>query len=409
MAGLPDVTITLQDGNLGRLAPSQDGVCGLIMGPTAVAPSGAALLTPYLIKSLAEAEALGITKAYDVANEVIAWHHIKEFYQEAQGATQLWIILSNQIPTVYFDVDGEADKLMAASGGNIRMVASAYTPPSGAAGTTTDGLPNSVIGTITDAQTFAERQFAAHKPVRVMVEGYGVESAATLTHDLRATGGPNANAVMVVIGQSAGLLPASMVANNIYASVGRALGRAARVAVHISLGRVKDGPLVGVLTANLSDGTNITAVSDAQQAAINALGYVFFRVFPGLSGVFINDDHVATVITSDFARFLRGRVIDKAARITYRVYLQELNGDVELDENTGYLALSTVKNLEAIVESAISSEMSGEITSVDAYINPEQNVLSLEVLDIELNIVPRGIAGSIRVKLAYSNPAAATA
>lgn len=402
---LPDVTITLSNGNLGRLPANQDGVCGLIVGPSVVAPSGGALLTPYLIRSLADAEALGITEAYDVDNTVLAWHHIREFYQEVGGGAPLWIIISNQVPTAYFDVNQEADKLMLASDGAIRVIGSAYTPASGV-GTRTQGLPNTVITTIEDAKTFVARQFAAHKPCRVLLEGYGIESPSALTYDLRAAGGPNADAVGVVIGRSGGMLADDMdssAAN--YASIGRVLGRAARIPVHINLGRVKDGPLVGVVTAGLSDMTSIANVTDAQRNTLNTLGYIFFRPITGLSGVYINDDHTAAPIESDYGALLRGRVIDKAARIAYRVYVRELNDDVELDSQ-GRLATAVVKNLEGIIESAIGTEMAGEISAVDAYIDPEQNILSTDELKVEVNIVPRGVAKRISVTLAYANPLA---
>lgn len=403
MSQLPDVTINLSNGNLGRLPANQDGVCGIVLGPTAVAPSGATLNTAYQIRSLADAEALGITEAYDEANDILAWHHIKEFFQEVNSASPLWSILFNGLMTAYFDANGPADKLMQASGGAVRLVAGAYTPPVGAI-TATGGLPTAVVDTIADGKDFAARQFAGKKPVRVLLEGYGIASVAGLTYDLRAANGPNADAVCVVVGQTSGLLPSSMSDFNRYASIGRVLGRAARISVHYNLGRVKDGPLRGVLTAGFSDGSLLSAATDAQLGTLNERGYIFFRVLPGLNGVYINDDHTATVIESDYASLLRGRVIDKAARIAYVTYVRELNDDVELNADTGELALAVVKNLEGIIESAIGTQMAGEISGVDCYIDPAQNILATDQLNIELNIVPRGVAKRISVTLAYNNP-----
>lgn len=403
---LPDVTITLSNGNLGRLPANRDGVAGFVLGPTTAAPANGALLTPYLLRSLADAEALGITQAYDEDNDVLAWHHIREFYAEVGGSAPLWVMLSNQVMSAYFGVDQEADRLMLASGGEIRMVSGGYTPPGGSPGTRTQGLPNGVIAAIASAKAFVARQFAAHRPCRVLLEGYSIESPSALTYDLRSATGPQADTVMVVIGRSGGQLSSGMSADVAkYASVGRVLGRAARIPVHYSLARVKDGPLNGVVTAGLSDQTSIANISDAQLNTLNELGYVFFRVITGYSGVYINEDHMATPITSDYASLLRGRVIDKAARIAYRVYVNELNDDVELDDQ-GRMATAVVKNLEGIIESAIGTEMSGEISAVDAYIDPEQNILSTDELKVEVNIVPRGVARNIKVTLAYSNPLA---
>lgn len=405
---LPTVNVTLSNGNLGRLPASQDGVAGKCFGPISVAPSGVTLGSVYLIRTLADAEALGITRAYDIAQNKIVWHHLKEFYEEAGGATPLYICLANTTQAEQFEEDGPADKIMTASGGDVRFVGGCYTPAVGAVDAT-DGLADGVIASITEAKAFVARQFAAHKPVRVILEGYAIESVAALAYDLRDAAGPNADGVMVVIGQTSGLLPSGMSAYNRYASVGRVMGRIARLLVHYNIARVKSGPLVNVLQAGFSDGTALSAATIAQLDTLNTLGYVFMRVHTGLPGVYFNDDHMATPITSDYSGLSRGRVIDKAARIAYRVYVNELLDDVELDATTGRLALATVKNLEGVIETAIGTEMANEISGVDCYINPDQNILATDQLNVELNIVPRGIARNISVVLAYRNPSAATA
>ncbi|MEO8589500.1 MAG: DUF2586 family protein, partial [Flavobacteriales bacterium] len=335
------------------------------------------------------------------------WHHIKEFYAEVGGAAPLWIIIVNQAMTAYFDVGEAADLLMNGASGAIRVLAAAYTPPAGAV-TVATGLPAAVITAIGEAKTFVARQFTAHKPVRVMLEGYAITSPAGLTYDLRAIAGPNAYAVMVVVGRTSGTVSDDFDPALVrHASVGTVLGRAARIPVHHNLARVRTGPINGVVSAEFSDGTSLADATDAELVALNTLGYVFFRVIPSLSGVFINDDHMATVINSDYSALLRGRVIDKAARIAYTTYVQELNNDVELDAATGFMALAVVKNLESVIETAIGTQMAGEITSVDAFIEPAQNILATDLLEVQLNIVPRGVAKNIKVTLAYANPAAA--
>lgn len=405
---LPTVTVNLTNNNLGRLPASQDGVAGKCFGPITVAPSGVTLGSVYLIRTLADAEALGITRAYDIAQNKIVWHHLKEFYEEAGGATPLYICLQNTTQADQFAVDGPADKIMTASAGDVRFVGGCYTPATGTVDAT-DGLADGVIASIATAKAFVARQFAAHRPVRVILEGYAIESVAALAYDLRDAAGPNADGVMVVVGQTSGLLPSGMSAYNRYASVGRVMGRVARLQVHYNVARVKSGPLTNVLQGGFSDGSALSAATIAQLDTLNSLGYVFYRVHTGLPGVYLNDDHMATPITSDYSGLSRGRVIDKAARIAYRVYTTELLDDVELDANTGRLALATVKNLEGAIETAIGTEMANEITGVDAYINPDQNILSTDRLDVELNIIPRGIARNIRVTLGYRNPAAAQA
>lgn len=397
---LPDVTITYGNGNLGRLPASQEGLCGIVFGPCAVNPSNGAVNTPYLVRSLADAEALGITQAYDDANDLLCWYHLKEFYEERQGAQPLWIIISAQAQTAHFDADQEADKLMQASDGNIRLVLGCFTPAV-AINTWTQGLPTVLTTVMIDAKAFVARQFALHRPVRVLLEGYGIESASTISFDLRGSGAPLANSVQVVIGQNRNLLGDDYEGVNKFASAARVLGRASRISCHQSIARVKDGPLAGVTSAGFSDGTALSAVSAVQLNTLNTLGYVFFRAIPGLPGVYINDSHMACPIEDDYATLERGRVMDECARIAYEVYVRELNDDVELAEN-GQLAVAVVKNLEGVIESAIGTRMAGKISGVSCYINPDQNIQSTDQVEVEISILARGVIRKFRVNMAYT-------
>lgn len=397
---LPDVTLTLGNGNLGRLPATQEGLCGIVFGPCAVNPSNGTVFTPYLIRSLADAEALGITQAYDEANDLICWHHLKEFYEERQGSQPLWIIISAQAQTAHFDANQEADMLMQASDGNIRLVLGCFTPAV-AVSAWTQGLPTVLTTVAADAKAFVARQFALHRPVRVLLEGYGIESAATLSYDLRGSGGPQANNVQVIIGQNRTLLGVGYDGITEFASAGRVLGRASRISCHRSIARVKDGPLVGVTSAGFSDNTALSAVSATQLATLNTLGYVFFRAIAGLPGVYINDSHMACPIEDDFATLERGRVMDECARIAYEVYIREINEDVELDSD-GRLAVAVVKNLEGIIETAIGTRLAGKISGVTAYIDPDQNIQSTDQVEVEISILARGVVRKFLVNLAYT-------
>ena len=59
---LPRVKITFENGALGSVSPSEDGVTGLVAYATAVSNTFT-LGTPYLLTKLADLEALGVTSA----------------------------------------------------------------------------------------------------------------------------------------------------------------------------------------------------------------------------------------------------------------------------------------------------------------------------------------------------------
>lgn len=94
----PKVTINLQNGTLGQVANTEDGVAGLVC--TGIAATGLALGTSAQIFSLADAEALGITSTYDTTNTVNVWKSIKDFYAQAGTGKELWIMIVAKTTTM---------------------------------------------------------------------------------------------------------------------------------------------------------------------------------------------------------------------------------------------------------------------------------------------------------------------
>ena len=105
--------VDLSKGNIGpNILGSNDGIAGLIMHGVAVGGSIALGETKEIFK-LSDAEALGLDEAYDTANEIQVWYHIKEFYRMIKKITgressRLFIMLvSNSVTDTDLDVTME--------------------------------------------------------------------------------------------------------------------------------------------------------------------------------------------------------------------------------------------------------------------------------------------------------------
>ena len=86
---LPYVRINFANGAIGGSAAMDDGCTGLICNAAAVSGKFA-LGTNYLITSLKDLEALGITSESTGANANV-YKCVKEFYDEAPKGTKLYI------------------------------------------------------------------------------------------------------------------------------------------------------------------------------------------------------------------------------------------------------------------------------------------------------------------------------
>ena len=113
---------------------------------------------------------------------------------------------------------------------------------------------------------------------------------------------------------------------------------------------------------------------------------------------------MACSATDDYAVLNNGRIMDKAMRIAYDTYISEIMDNVKVGDD-GKLPSGVCSSFESMIENAVASLMDGQISSFKAYVNPEQKILSTSTLQVECSIVPLGVLKTIKVLLAFSNPA----
>lgn len=389
--GLPGVEINVLEGTLGGSASIDDGIAGLIV--SAPAPSGLALSTPKVIFSLDEAIALGIDEDFDSDNNVDAYHQIEGFYTDASKGTELWIMVIPQTTTMESACNLNADiakQLLEAAGGRIKIWGITRVPDAGYAPTFNEGIDDDVAAAVLNADALCESFQGAFNPCRAIIGARGFQGDVGALKDFRLNSNPF---VGVVLGSES---------ENGYPAVGRILGRMASLPVQRKISRVKDGD-VGLANAYLSDGNPIGDYEFAQDA-IHDKGYIFYRTIANLSGYYFSSDPACVPTTSDFSALARGRVIDKALRIAYATFIEEIEDDIEIDDN-GNLSPVVAKYYQEKIVNAIDLAMQGEISDVDCYIDPAQDVLATNKVVVDrLAIRPLGYSSYIEVSLGFDNP-----
>ncbi len=387
---LPKVDIQIQNGGLGRVANTDDSVCALVLsGPAA---TSLAQNVGARVFSLAGAEALGITSA----SHAHAHAQIGAFFAIATGAS-LWIILTPDTTTAanVYATNGPADKLLAAAAGAVTLLghsikrAAGYAPGS-------DYFDYDVAAVAGAAQTLAVRYANSFAPVRIILDGSYLNptkfNAGDALPNLRGVG----DRVSVFVGAEA--------ANDRHAAMGRLMGWLASSTVEANIGRVKRGAFMG--TGYLTTGVAVGSYVEAQVASLHNAAIVALRSYVGVGGNYITDDPTLAATTSDFGSLARGRVIDKAIRLTYITYVNEINDSIEITD-AGKLSPTKVSYLEDIIEDTLNLRMvaAGNASSARAVIDPNQNILATDKIEIEVRIVPVGYLKEIVVKLGFENPA----
>lgn len=392
---LPRVKITFENGALGGVAPSEDGVCGLVAYATAVSTTFA-LNTPYLITKLDGLVALGITSEATGANAAL-YKTVKEFYSEAPDGTKLWVMgvaASTTIANLTDKANNIISPLLMAARGSINIlmlkVASAAEP------TMSGSIDGAVLTAVTNLQALAEDWAENYyAPFVSLVEALSYSGVAASLPDLTAR---SDNRVGVVLGDS--------VTGSAGAAVGLVAGRLAAEPVQRSLARVRSG---AIKAETMYIGTNQAELGDPDVA--NDLGYIVPRTFVGKSGYYWSDDHLATGASDDYCAIPRRRVVDKAYRIAYKTLVDEIAENVPVNTE-GKLAAFHCKGVETSVESAIVNSMTSEGNlgndpdnasdlGVQCYIDPDQNILATSRLEINLKVKPHGYSKYIDVKLGF--------
>ncbi len=387
---LPNVTINLENGNLGRVALSDDGVAGMILTGVAV-PDKLALNQVYLISSTRDITKLGIT----AADNPLVYKELMAFFTATGDGAELYLLvvaeatLLSQMCSI--EESSPLKKLITYAKGRIRLVGLNRLPPSEyKPETSTTGIDKDVVTAATAAQSVGESFAKKVMPFRALIPAAGWDGTTDKLYKPRE-GSTN----------RVGFVMASDDLTNKTAAVGQMLGRAAKISVNQSLARVRSG---AIATEGWLTNGKTPEECDAMLDLLDEAGYIIYRTFPKKNGYYPNDDHMGAPLSDDYSNLKYGRVADKAMIHAYVTFIEEIQDDIELDDD-GNIPQEMCSYYEALIDRAVATAMESEISDFSSYVDPAQNVLSIQRMTVACKIRPRGCLRDIIVNLGFENPA----
>lgn len=420
MSDFSGIQVNRQTGGIGRRVPSTDGVFGLVMGGV---PTGQynELATVKKLIQLSDAEDLGFDAAYDANNGVQVYYHIKEFFTyNPNGTLYIMIIPQGTSMTEMLDYSNDYVKALILSetaNREIKYVGVVLNPLPEYISTLSSGLDADVVSAIPKAQELVDKLSADNVWIDgVMIEGREANGNIADMYDLRSLA---YRAVSVVIAQDYDQAALDVIYSKT-AAVGAALGMLSVRKVSENLGSVdilnKPAAAKGTenysltkaaswITAALSSGVKVNTLTSVEKKALKDKGYIFAGYYEGYPNVYFNSSSTAIPLSDDFCFIERNRTFNKAARIAIRTLTPKINSNVEIDSNTGYIAASTVGQWESLVRTALNQMLAdGEVSAIDFYIDPAQNVLAGAPVTGDISITPVGVAEAITVNIGFNNP-----
>jgi len=389
-----NVHITLANGQLGATLQTNDGITGLVVTGASEGPYTVG--TPILITSLASAVTAGITNT----GNPFATRQIKEFYSQAGPGAQLYLMLTPDTMMVDQMADitdaNSAKKLLDYASGKIKVLGvlsdDAAITAAGGHITTSGGMNGAVYTAASNMATMADAYFLAHKPFRAIIGGVSYAGTAADLTDMSA--GTTNNRTAILIGDTV---------SGKGACVGLALGVISSIPVQRKISRVRSGALKTVAAF-----AGIQSAAEAAESlpVIAERGYITFTTYANTSGFFFSGDPMCTATTDDYSILARGRVIDKAHLLAYTTFVQVVDDEVPVNTD-GTLDAGFCKWLSQQIVNQVNSTMTAnkEISSINCFIDPAQNILSTNQLNVVLSIIPVGYATQIEISLGFSNPA----
>jgi hypothetical protein len=416
------VQITKMQGGLGRRSANNDAHFGLIAGGVATALLPLGSVAKFI--QLSDAEDLGITTAYDKANGVLVHYHIREFFRLCPGGVLYLLLVAKG--TLQSDMveqaDGYITKLIFAdtAEGKIKYIATAMNPGAYTATypATNKGVSTDVLSAIAKAQATVEwlKSERNYFLDGVMIEGRDLDPDNTIgsLEDLRSLNCPN---ISVCIGADSAVTSAT-------AAVGAAIGMLAQRKVSECLGSVdvaskseaqkgqefyslSDTANGYFLKAVLSSGKAVAELTKTEKQALTDKGYIYAGYYEGFPGIYFSDSPTCVAADNDYAYIENNRVWNKAVRYMVAALTPRLKSEIAVDKTTGYIETTTTCEWQNAVLRKLNNMLADdEVSGVDVYIDPEQNILGGEPIKVKLAITPKGIAREIVGLVGFANPLA---
>ncbi len=379
---LSNITFNIGEGGLGRIADGDDHWSGMLFEGTKPVAFGTDDIKAY--NNIQEVETDGIVATGATA---VTHYHISQFFAQ-QPDTQLYV----GIYTAFSNNFQEVKLIQSFASGKLRQVA-VYN---------TDNL---IAGDVTALQTIAEALAQEHTPLVVLYGANVPTGTLNALPDLRALEAPR---VAVVIGQDGNAIGKALFVSTTKSitCLGTALGILSVAQVSDNIGWVQKFNLLKddeLDVVSFAEGSLFRNLSPTQLDTLNDKGYVFLRKHTGLAGTYFNDSPTAIAKTSDFAYLENQRTMDKAVRAIREKLLPLLNSPLRVNSTSGELQATFVKSVENIVRnSLLPMQIANELEGISVYINPKQNVLATSKLEVNVKIVPIGVARQLSVNLGFS-------
>lgn len=408
--------VSISEGNIGANQAGDTRQFGLIGNGVAIGGELVALNTAYILRRIEDAEALGITAAYDLENNMHVHRHISEFYR-MNGPGRILNIMLVADTVALKNMITPAKELIVSAEGMISDLA--FFVNSDTEITLLNGLPTALNEAIAGLQNLAVWASERDMPLHTIIEGYAISDTLSNLADLRnfeiiVGEDPvklSATKVSMVIAQDWNHAEAFTGNAKKFADVGTFLGVVASHAWNRNPGEVEtkniqNVPLSSWMIGGLSNHQKHKDIFESLET-LNDKGYIVPIKYQGIAGYWFNDGPTMAPIVIDAQGNMNqhtiyfSHTIDQCTRALRLIYLPEIKKPVPLE--SGLLPVDMVEYYNEIGNEVFNRmAAAGLISEGRAIVDPNSDLIGKKELDVQFTVVPTGtineLVGTINLK-----------
>lgn len=416
MGGFDGIIFNKQNGGIGTVVVGSDAVGMLSLGG-AIASGNLSLGEVVVLGSATEADAFGITAEYDELNEVHVRRHIDAFFSQAPAAS-LHVVLhgTNNATELKALIKSY---LNTEPGANVRVIGVGFNIQDADTPVYANGFLQDTLDMVGQAQALVSEMAAKSSFIDLIaIEGRADETyTAGSLFDFPTEGAQN---VAIIAGRQ---LPetTNLQYSKGCADIGAFLGSVCARDVAESAGSVdvevkprgfeadKNYPIrhLGVKWKDCGvsiGGYNFAEIPASLTTELKDKHIIYAGRFNGYPGIYWSGSETCTTDDDDYSRIERNRVWNKCARAVIDEMTPKIRGKVPINAD-GTIRGTTVTSWSLLNEKRLKAFADANLISgYEVYIDPAQNVLALEPIEIQLSVTPIGIAEGLLGTIKLANP-----
>ena len=138
-------------------------------------------------------------------------------------------------------------------------------------------------------------------------------------------------------------------------------------------------------------------------STMDSKNIVYLRKYPGLAGAYFNQSFNCAPLSDDYSSIERYKAITKVISLLNTVLTPAINSPVLIDDTTGKLFTSVVAYFEQICQAQLNGmSAANQISGGSVFVDPAQDVLATNTINVKVSVVPIGKASTINVTVGFA-------